>query len=292
MTKIHGNGSAAQVLPSVPTAVASVDAAIRSARVALKSTTQSTTLKRRATAPARSEIIGPPNSPTSQTRSHPHSRPFSWSRCAWVTCPTSSEPTPTVAPVRAAVGFRGRDAIRTFSPSIRPTSPFSQTAKQRGNQMSDLSDLHGIYPTSLRWNAESGFLAVSAFNGETGERELRQIELGQAATFVLDLATRERGYGLIKSGVYDMKLSPVGRPPPPWPENEDYKPALSCRMWNLRSGRSCSKRTRRSSERLSRMCGISLGLSRRPRRACNLSSVSPTASRNWSSRSAKHSICQ
>ena len=60
--------------------------------------------------------------------------------------------------------------------------------------MSDLSDLHGIYPTSLRWNAESGFLAVSAFNAETGERELQQIELGQAATFVLDLATRERGY--------------------------------------------------------------------------------------------------
>ena len=37
MTNIHGNGAAAQVLPSVPTAVASVDAAIRSARVALKS---------------------------------------------------------------------------------------------------------------------------------------------------------------------------------------------------------------------------------------------------------------
>ena len=37
MTNIHGNGAAAQVLPSVPTAVASVDAAIRNARVALKS---------------------------------------------------------------------------------------------------------------------------------------------------------------------------------------------------------------------------------------------------------------
>ena len=98
--------------------------------------------------------------------------------------------------------------------------------------MSDLSDLHGIYPTSLRWNAESGFLAVSAFNGETGERELQPIELGQAATFVLDLATRERGYGLIKSGTYDMKLSPVGSPPPPWTENEEYKPALGCWMWN------------------------------------------------------------
>ena len=29
-----------------------------------------------------------------------------------------------------------------------------------------------------------------------------------------------------------MKLSPVGSPPPPWPENEEYKPALGCWMWN------------------------------------------------------------
>jgi hypothetical protein len=97
--------------------------------------------------------------------------------------------------------------------------------------MSDLSDLHGIYPTSLRWNAESGFLAISPFNAETGERELQEIELGQPATFVLDLATRERGYGLIKTGIYDMRLTPVGSPPPPWPEDEEYKPALGCWMW-------------------------------------------------------------
>ena len=60
--------------------------------------------------------------------------------------------------------------------------------------MSDLSDLHGIYPTSLRWNAETGFLAISVFNAEAGERELQQIGLGHPATFVLDLATRMRGY--------------------------------------------------------------------------------------------------
>jgi hypothetical protein len=135
--------------------------------------------------------------------------------------------------------------------------------------MSDLSDLHGIYPTSLRWNAESGFLGVSAFNGETGERELRQVELGQAATFVLDLATRERGYGLIKSGVYDMNLSPVGSPPPPRPDDPEFKPAVGCWLWNPNVGEVSSKRTRLSSERLSRMCGISLGLSRRLRRNCS-----------------------
>jgi hypothetical protein len=98
--------------------------------------------------------------------------------------------------------------------------------------MSDLSDLHGIYPTSLRWNAETGFLAISIFNSETGERELQEIELGKPATFALDLATRERGYGLIKSGVYDMRLTPVGSPAPPWPDDGEFKPAIGCWLWN------------------------------------------------------------
>ena len=98
--------------------------------------------------------------------------------------------------------------------------------------MSDLSDLHGVYPTSLRWNAESGFLAISVFNAETGERELQEIELGKPATFALDLATRDRGYGLIKTGVYEMNLTPVGSPPPPWPGDDEYKPAIGCWLWN------------------------------------------------------------
>ena len=33
-----------------------------------------------------------------------------------------------------------------------------------------------------------------------------------------------------------MKLSPVGSPPPPWPENEEYKPALGCWLWNPEYG--------------------------------------------------------
>jgi hypothetical protein len=99
--------------------------------------------------------------------------------------------------------------------------------------MSDLGDLHGVFPVSIRWNAEDGYLAYSSLNLETGERELKTIPLGQEATFVLDLATRERGYGLIKFGTYDMKLAPVGSPPPPWPgDGEEYKPALGCWLWN------------------------------------------------------------
>ena len=97
--------------------------------------------------------------------------------------------------------------------------------------MSDLSDLHGIFPDSLRWNAETGVLGIGAFNPETGEREVREILLGNTATFVMDLATRERGYGMIKVGVYDMRLTPVGSPRPDWP-GEEFKPAIGCWVWS------------------------------------------------------------
>ena len=98
--------------------------------------------------------------------------------------------------------------------------------------MSDLSDLHGIFSNSLRWNAETGVLGTAVFNAETGERELQEIALGNAATFVMDLATRERGCGLIKVGTYDMRLTPVGSPAPPRPDDPEYKPALGCWVWN------------------------------------------------------------
>ncbi len=78
---------------------------------------------------------------------------------------------------------------------------------------------------------KSGFLlAVSAF--QPGNRRARTTT-NRARPGVLrsssDMATRERGYGAIKSRFYDMKLSPVGSPPPPWPGDEEYKP----RAWLL-----------------------------------------------------------
>jgi hypothetical protein len=98
--------------------------------------------------------------------------------------------------------------------------------------MSDISDLHGVFPTPLRWNAEAGVLGYGKFDGATGERTVEEIPLGSAAArFALDLATRERGYGLIRAGVYDMRLTPVGSPPPPWPGDE-FKPAVGCWLWN------------------------------------------------------------
>jgi hypothetical protein len=98
----------------------------------------------------------------------------------------------------------------------------------------DLADLdHGIFPTSLRWNAELGILGYSKFDENTGERTIEVIELGsQEAKFVMDYATRERGYGMVRKGLYDMRLSPVGSPPPEWPGNDDFKPAIGFWLWN------------------------------------------------------------
>jgi hypothetical protein len=98
----------------------------------------------------------------------------------------------------------------------------------------DLSDLdHGIFPTSGRWNAEGGALGFSKFDENTGGRTVEEIPLGTPeAKFVMDLATRERGYGLIRKGLYDMRLSPVGSPPPEWPGDDDFKPAIGFWGWN------------------------------------------------------------
>jgi hypothetical protein len=99
--------------------------------------------------------------------------------------------------------------------------------------MSDISDLHGVFPTPLRWNAEAGVLGYGTYDGATGERSIEEIELGSPqAKFVMDYACRERGYGLIRVGIYDMRLTPIGSPPPQWPDDPDFKPAIGCWMWN------------------------------------------------------------
>jgi len=96
----------------------------------------------------------------------------------------------------------------------------------------DISDLHGIFPTSLRWNAEMGVLGYSAYDEVTGEQTIKEIELGSSkAKFVMDLHTRARGYGSVRQGFYDMRLTPVETPAPEWP-GEDYKPAIGCWLWN------------------------------------------------------------
>jgi hypothetical protein len=99
--------------------------------------------------------------------------------------------------------------------------------------MSDITDLHGVFPTPLRWNAEAGVLGYGVYDEATGERDVKEIELASPqAKFVMDLDTRERGYGLIRTGLYDMRLTPVGSAPPQWPGDDDFKPAVACWLWN------------------------------------------------------------
>jgi len=103
--------------------------------------------------------------------------------------------------------------------------------------MSDISDLHGAFPTPFRWNAEHGIAGYTVWNEAIGERELKEIEFGsQQSIFAVDLATRERGYGRIRIGDYTMELTPVGSLPPPWPNDEDFKPAIGMWMWNQTLG--------------------------------------------------------
>src|SRR5215472_7741836 len=99
--------------------------------------------------------------------------------------------------------------------------------------MSDIADLHGVFPTPFRWHAEHGIAGVSMYNEAIGERELKEIEPGSpAAKFVMDYATRERGYGKIAPGIYTMILTPVGSSPPDWPGDDDFKPAIGVWLWN------------------------------------------------------------
>src|SRR5262249_42101783 len=99
--------------------------------------------------------------------------------------------------------------------------------------MSDLADLHGQHAPPLRWNAELGVLGYGYYDERSGERVVKEIELGSSlGTFVMDLATRERGYGLIRTNVFDMRLTPVNSPPPPWPDEEGFKAAIGVWMWN------------------------------------------------------------
>ena len=97
---------------------------------------------------------------------------------------------------------------------------------------SDLEGLHEIIPPSLRWNAEAGILGYSIYDPAEGERGVEEIELGSPmAKFAFDLDTRSRGYGLVRSGLFDMKLTPANTPFPDFP-SDDYKPAIGVWVWN------------------------------------------------------------
>jgi hypothetical protein len=95
--------------------------------------------------------------------------------------------------------------------------------------MSDLTGLHGVIATSLRWSSANGVLGRTVIDPETGERTIEPIELGSSeARLAMDFSCRDRGYTLIRPGMYDARLSPVGSPFPEWP-GEDFKPGFG--LW-------------------------------------------------------------
>ncbi len=103
--------------------------------------------------------------------------------------------------------------------------------------MSDLSIFMVLIRFSVRWNcAETGFLRSRSSTRRPVSASCSKSNLASRLRSPLTWLHGERGYGLIKSGVYDMKLTPVGRPPPPWPGDEEYKPALGCWTWNRNLG--------------------------------------------------------
>ena len=97
--------------------------------------------------------------------------------------------------------------------------------------MSDVSDLHGIFPTlaavecrrrvpcdrpSTRRPASAHYLKSNSVSRRRLSSTWRR---------------RSRGYGLIKTGLFDMQLTPVGSPAPSWPGGE-YKPAVGMWAWH------------------------------------------------------------
>jgi hypothetical protein len=103
--------------------------------------------------------------------------------------------------------------------------------------MSDIQDLEGVFPTPFRWNAETGTAGYDRYDPDLGERTRVPIELGSRdAVFALDFATRARGYAKILVGTYDMRLTPVLSAPPPYPGDDDFKPAIGCWLWNPHLG--------------------------------------------------------
>ena len=90
--------------------------------------------------------------------------------------------------------------------------------------MSDLSGLHGVFAPSLRRNAEEGFLSVSVFNPETGQREPKEIDLGPAATF-----SRKSASGATPP-IRRLKSSALATAPAAWIIH-GRRPAIRAILW-------------------------------------------------------------
>jgi hypothetical protein len=48
----------------------------------------------------------------------------------------------------------------------------------------------------------------------------------------MDYPCRERRYGRVRAGLYDMRLTPVGSSAPEWPGDDEFKPAIGIWLWS------------------------------------------------------------
>jgi hypothetical protein len=98
--------------------------------------------------------------------------------------------------------------------------------------MTDLAGMPGAYAPRIRWSAENGILGIGIYDAVLGDRTIESIELGsREAKFAIDLMTRQKGQGLIATGVYDFHWVSVDEP---WPASpgDKYKPSYGLWAWS------------------------------------------------------------
>jgi hypothetical protein len=98
--------------------------------------------------------------------------------------------------------------------------------------MTDLAGMPGAYAPRIRWSAENGVLGIAVYDAVLGDRSIEPIELGsREAKIAVDLETRQKGNGLIATGVYDFRMVSVDEP---WPASpgDNYKPAYGLWGWS------------------------------------------------------------
>jgi hypothetical protein len=100
-------------------------------------------------------------------------------------------------------------------------------------QMTDLDvlDHRSIRPSTYRLNAVTGSQFISTVVGLT--RFDTPVEPG--TEIIADMRTRKIGYGRTGEHLFDFRTEYVGFPPPPAPEEDEFKPAVSW-VWSTPNG--------------------------------------------------------
>jgi hypothetical protein len=110
-------------------------------------------------------------------------------------------------------------------------SASNSTMKDQAMTDLDVLDHRSIRPSTYRLNAVTGIQFISTVVGLT--RFDTPVEPGLEV--IADTLTRKVGYGRTGEHVFDFRMEHVGSPPPPAPEEEEFKPAVSW-VWSTPAG--------------------------------------------------------